>query len=189
MELIREHHDEDARYGRTHGRTVYHPITSDGVRNALWLFYYGFPAAHLGTDRYVDGAYARSIILNELTGATRIYAVKPVNDRWLGRLPQNLFEVADMQTEFWMEASYREQAELEPRIRRVRQKTYKDVELIPVEIANQRGFFTYFVEDREVFRDAYGQSLRLLMERDEEDARHARDEAPQHTGARAGRRV
>ena len=45
-----------------------------------------------------------SIILNELTGTERIYAVKPVNDRWLGRLPQNLFEVADMQTEFWMES-------------------------------------------------------------------------------------
>jgi hypothetical protein len=51
------------------------------------------------------------------------------------------------------------------------------VELIPVEIAIQRGFFTYFVEDREVFRDAYGQSLRLLMERDDDDARRARDEA------------
>jgi hypothetical protein len=167
----------------------------------------------------VDGAYARSIILNELTGAERIYAVKPVNDRWLGRLPQNLFEVADMQTEFWMEASYREQyrlietindlkragrlpvkpkeqrdnghakeTELEPRIRRVRQKKYKDVELVPVEIAIQRGFFTYFVEDREVFRDAYGQALRLLMERDEYDARRAGEEAPHHVGARPGHR-
>jgi len=220
MELLREHHDEDAQYGRAHGRTVYHRITPDGVRNALWLFYYGFPAAHIGPDRYVDGAYARSIILNELTGAERIYAVKPVNDRWLGRLPQNLFEVADMQTEFWMEASYREQyrlietindlkragrlpvkpkeqrdnghakeTELEPRIRRVRQKKYKDVELVPVEIAIQRGFFTYFVEDREVFRDAYGQALRLLMERDDDDARRAREEAPHNAGARAGRRV
>jgi hypothetical protein len=220
MELIREHHDEDARYGRTHGRTVYQRITPDGLRNALWLFYYGFPAAHLGADRYVDGAYARSIILNELTGAERIYAVKPVNDRWLGRLPQNLFEVADMQTEFWMEASYREQyrlittindlkragrlpakpkeqrdnghvveAALESRIRRIRQKKYKDVELIPVEIAVQRGFFTYFVEDREVFRDAYGQALRVLMERDEDDARRARDDASHHTAARAGHRV
>lgn len=143
----------------------------------------------------------------QLTGAKRIYAVKPINDRWLGRLPQNLFEVADMQTEFWMEASYREQyrlietindlksagrlaskpkgqrdnghvtgTEIESRIRRVSQKKYKDVELIPVEIAIQRGFFTYFVEDREVFRDAYGQSLQLLMERDEDDARRERDE-------------
>ena len=200
MDLIRRHHDGDAQYGRAHGRTVYHRITSDGVRNALWLFYYGFPATHLGPDRYVDGAYARSIILNELTGAERIYAVKPINDRWLGRLPQNLFEVADMQTEFWMEASYREQYRLietindlksagrldskpkeqrdsgqvaemesESRLGRVREKKYENVELIPVEIANQRGFFTYFVEDREVFRDAYGQSLRLMMERDEED--------------------
>ena len=66
---------------------------------------------------------------------------------------------------------------------------YKDLELIPVEIAIQRGFFTYFVEDREVFRDSYGQALRLLMERDECDARRAREEAPRHTAARPGHRV
>ena len=47
------------------------------------------------------------------SGLARIYAVKPVNDRWLGRLPQNQFEVSDMQTEFWMEASYREQFRLD----------------------------------------------------------------------------
>ena len=39
------------------------------------------------------------------------------------------------------------------------------------EIAMQRGYFTYFVVNREeVFEDAYGQSLRLLLERDENDA-------------------
>ena len=61
--------------------------------------------------------------------------------------------------------------------------------MIPVEIAIQRGFFTYFVEDREVLRDAYGQALRLLMERDECDARRAREDAPLHAGARPGHRV
>jgi hypothetical protein len=180
------------------------------------LFYYGFPTTHLGPARYVDGAYARSIILNELTGAKRIYAVKPINDRWLGRLapepvrgrrhadrildggllPRAVPAHRDHQRPEergvgWLRSS-REQrdnghvteTEIESRIRRVSRKKYKDVELIPVEIAIQRGFFTYFVEDREVFRDAYGQSLQLLMERDEDDGRRERDETPRHTGAR-----
>jgi hypothetical protein len=211
---IKNHYDENADYGRAHGHTIYQPVTPDAVRNALWLFYYGFPADKLGPDRYVDGAYARSIILNELTNAKRIYAVKPVNNRWLGRLPQNQFEISDMQTEFWMEASYREQYRLietindlkaagrlqdpvrapqpdgrgkitgaaqdakadDRRLERVKAKEYAGLELIPVEIAMQRGYFTYFVENREVFQDSYGQSLRLLLERDENDA-HRPDRA------------
>ena len=39
----------------------------------------------------------------------------------------------------------------------------------------QRGYFTYFVENREVFQDADGQSLRLLLEHDENDARRPPD--------------
>jgi len=209
LEQIKKRYDEAAAYGRAHGHTTYQKVTPDAVRNALWLFYYGFPADELG-DRYVDGAYARSIILNELTGSKRIYAVKPVNDRWLGRLPQNQFEISDMQTEFWMEASYREQYRLietindllaagrlhetihpatEPsgrdenagvtdrRLDRVRAKEYAKLELIPVEITMQRGYFTYFVENREVFQDAYGQSLRLLLQHDEDDAHRPPEQA------------
>ena len=41
----------------------------------------------------------------------------------------------------------------------------------------QRGYFTYFVENREVFQDAYGQSLRLLLEHDENDAHRPPDRA------------
>ena len=208
---IKNHYDENAEYGHAHGHTIYQPITPDAVRNALWLFNYGFPTDKLGPDRYVDGAYARSIILNELTAAKRIYAVKPVNDRWLGRLPQNQFEISDMQIEFWTEASYREQYRLiqtindlqdagrlqdavpapksegrvkstgavraattaDQRLLRVKAKEYARLDLIPVEIAIQRGYFTYFVENREVFRDAYGQSLRVLLEHDENDADRA----------------
>jgi hypothetical protein len=112
MELIRKHHDEDAQYGRAHGRTGYHRITSDGVRNALWLFYYGFPAAHLGPDRYVDGptpGRSSSTSSPEQSGSTPSSRSTIAGS---GGWPQNLFEVADMQTEFWMEASYREQYRL-----------------------------------------------------------------------------
>jgi hypothetical protein len=57
------------------------------------------------------------------------------------------------------------------RVKPIKARKYAGLDLIPVEIAMQRGYFTYFVENREeVFEDAYGQSLRLLLERDENDA-------------------
>jgi hypothetical protein len=210
LHRIADHHDRRADYGRTHRGTIYRPITPEAVRAALWLFGYGFPDGGLGPNQEVDGAYARSIILNELTSVGRIYAVKPTSERWIGRLPQNSFEVQDMQTEFWWEASYREQARLietindlqaagrlrcpasgtssvdagpiaakaPARIDAVRAKDYRPLEFIPVEIGMQRGFLTYFVEDREVFNDAYGRSLRLLSRRDEQDALEAGRPSP-----------
>jgi hypothetical protein len=172
MALIREHRDRDACYGVAHGRTVYQPVTPEGLRSALWLFYYGFAADRAGGN-HIDGAYARSIIIDELTFADRIYAVKPVNDRWIGRLPQNLLEVQDMQTELWMGVSWREQARLVDTVNRLHDKrqladnpgkAYHHIDLIPVEIEQQRGFFTYFVEDRAVFDNAYSQALAVLRQ-------------------------
>jgi hypothetical protein len=214
---IADHYDRRADYGRTHRRTIYRPITPEAVQVALWLFGYGLLDGRLGPSQCVDGAYARSIILNELTSAGRIYAAKPTSERWIGRLPQNSFEVQDMQTEFWWEASYREQARLietmndlqaagrlscrtasanssvdagrivsaaPARINAVRAKEYRPLELIPVEIGMQRGFLTYFVEDRKVFTEAYGGSLRLLSRRDEQDALEAGHSSPPDQQAR-----
>jgi hypothetical protein len=172
LQLIREHHDRDADYDRARGRTVYQPITPAAVRAALWLFYYGFPAEQ-PTGNHIDGAYCRSIIVDELTFADRVYAVKPVNDRWLGRLPQNLLEVQDMQTELWMNASWREQGRLIETVNRLHStdrlgpgaagKRYHHIDLVPVEIEQQRGFFTYFVEDRAVFDTARAQAMAALQ--------------------------
>jgi hypothetical protein len=47
--------DSDAEYGTSSDRTVYPPITPEGVRNALWLFAYGFPPAKPGVTQHVDG--------------------------------------------------------------------------------------------------------------------------------------
>jgi hypothetical protein len=171
MTLIKDHHDPDAAYGQARDdRVVYQAITPAALRDALWLFYYGFDG-----QAQVDGAYARSIILDELTFAKRIWAVKPINDRWLGRLPGNLLEVLDMQTELWMGSSYREQARTIALVNRLgksgrralreatgKNKTYHSIDLKPVEIGVQRGFFSYFVEDITVFQDAYGQAIAQL---------------------------
>ncbi len=203
LDCVRRHHDKRAEYGKPHHRTVYEPVTPDAVRAALWLVFYGFPQGGLESDRLMDGAYARSTILDELTFAQRIYAVKPVSHRWIGRLPQNQLEIQDLQTELWWEGSYREQYRLidtlnglcaEGRLRDADQvrgdvdataasgpsrrpaaraggthpdKVYHHVDLVEVEITTQRGFFDYFVESRQVFDEAYAQSLDVLLQQEE----------------------
>lgn len=167
---IQRHHDSAAGYGRTRDRTAYEPITADGLRAALWLFYYGFE-----TQTKVDGAYTRAIILDELTFADRIWVVTPINDRWLGSLPGNLLEVLDLQTELWMGTSYREQLRAIDLVNKVgdsgrealsagrdRTKTYHPIDLREIEIEIQRDFFTYFLEDMTVFEKAYHQSYEKL---------------------------
>lgn len=190
MRLIKQHHDPDARYDGRRKRSTYQPIDASAIKKALWLFWYGFDQPR----QHVDGAYARSIILNEATFAGTIYAVKPVNHRWIGPLPKNALEVLDMQTELWMGTSYRlqwYQVDLvnrllaEDRLRDVKEtkersgasagqagsspseqdkrfKEYHAVRVVPVEIQMQRGFFTYFVEEMEVFDAAYEQARELL---------------------------
>jgi hypothetical protein len=189
MELIQRHHDRHAGYDGFRKNTYYKPITPDGLKRALWLFWYGFDQAH----QHVDGCYARSIILNELTFANKIFAVKPINDRWLGPLPKNMLEALDMQTELWMGVSYRLQKYqidlINERLKdnRLRSnqdmaewlraqasdqaagqdacgelKDYHQVDIVPVEMPAQRGFFSYFIEDMDVFEAAYQQGLDAL---------------------------
>jgi hypothetical protein len=42
-------------------------------------------------------------------------------------------------------------------------KRYHHIDLVPVEIEQQRGFFTYFVEDRVVFDTARAQAMAALQ--------------------------
>jgi len=190
MKLIKQHHDPGADYDGERKRSTYKPIEAQAIRKALWLFWYGFDDPR----QHVDGAYARSIILNEATFASTIYAVKPVNHRWIGPLPRNALEVLDMQTELWMGTSYRLQSYQidlvnrlleDDRLRGVTEtmgrarvpagqegsspstqskhlKEYHAIRIVPVEIQMQRGFFTYFIEDMDVFDAAREQARELL---------------------------
>ena len=190
MKLIKQHHDPGADYDGGRKRSTYKPIDAPAIRRALWLFWYGFDEPR----QHVDGAYARSMILNEATFADTIYAVKPVNHRWIGPLPRNALEVLDMQTELWMGTSYRLQSYQidlvnrlleDDRLRDVKEtmgrartsagqaasspsmhgkhlKEYHTIRIVPVEIQMQRGFFTYFIEDIDVFDAAREQARELL---------------------------
>lgn len=125
----------------------------------------------------VDGAYARSIIVDELTFAQQIWAVRPLNGTWLGPLPSSLPEVLDLQNELWMNESHRQQVRAIRLIGRLgdagrteltkddeKNRDYHPVDLQEVELQRQRGFWTYFVEDLDVFDAARALSYARLSE-------------------------
>jgi hypothetical protein len=132
----------------------------------------------LPEDGAIDGAYARSVILDELTFAADLWAVRPLNRRWLGPVPTNLLAVLDLQIELWMNTSYREQVRAlrvigrlgEEGRRELREQDRKNrdfhrIDLHEVELQRQRGFWTYFVEDIGVFDEAPDSSYARLAER------------------------
>jgi hypothetical protein len=82
-----------------------------------------------------------------------------------GVFPSNYFENRDFQTELWWNASYAPQvAAIEFVNRLVEEKKlppkdhFRRVNLVPVEIDVDRGFFLYFREDLETFDRGYNEA-------------------------------
>lgn len=140
-------------------RTFYQDIDAKAVRDALWLYQYGFDRK---SDGFVDGAYFRGIILSELAVADRIFCVRPINHRWQGDLPRNYPELEDLKTEIGFDGAYcgeRYQIEL---INRLLEKlnandkgAYHHIDLQELEIKRPRGYFDYLFESEQVFTDSY----------------------------------
>ena len=169
------------------GRTYYQAITPEAVRDALWLYNYGFdPDERPEDEMFVDGAYFREIILNELTPVDRIYVARPINHRWLGPLPTNYADLEDFKTKLNFNGTYdgeRHQILLINKLFRDgvlkpagsdpdtqarghssgRKKAgngdYHPIQLIEVEIDMQRGYLDYVFEDMAVFDRAYEVAL------------------------------
>jgi hypothetical protein len=139
-------------------RTIYQNIDAKAVRDALWLYQYGFDKKESG---FIDGAYFRGMILSELTVANRIFCVRPINHLWQGDLPRNYPELEDLKTEIGFDGSYcgeRYQIELINRLlgKNVADDSkYHKIELEEIEIKKPRGYFDYLFENEQVFTDAY----------------------------------
>src|SRR5690606_4562246 len=54
----------------------------------------------------VSGLYHRQFIIAELHMMSRIYAVRPMNTRWIGRLPANWLETRDFARRLWLNGAY-----------------------------------------------------------------------------------
>ena len=147
-------------------------ITAAAVADALWLTWYGFdgPDGRLEHDRRIDGAYARQFILSELSDADMLFMARPQSSRLLGPLPGNYFDVQDLQTELWFNGSYTQQLARIDLINRLihtgalSREHYREIELVPIEIEVQRGYFAYFVESMDVFKRAETESTRIFQQ-------------------------
>lgn len=147
------------------------PIDVAAVDDALWLTCYGFerPDGALDRGRRIDGAYARQFILSELSAADILFMARPQSFRFIGAPPGNSFAVQDLQTELWFNGSYTQQLARIDLMNRLfhkgvlRAPDYHAIELVPVEIEVQRGYFAYFMESLAVFDRAVTESARCFQ--------------------------
>lgn len=154
-------------YGEVGGLDKFMRITPEAVTGGLWLSLYGFDRN--SPPGLVDGAYIRQIIISELHACDRIYAVKPQSTRWVGRLPQNYFEMQDFNTEAWMNSSFdAEVTEMAAINRLIKQGKLVDpgyhlVDLVTVQMNHQCRYFGFFAEKQEVYDQSYATSLDILV--------------------------
>lgn len=147
--------------------TSYHPITSEAVRQGLWIYEYGEPH-NVST---IDGAYYRQIMLSELTKACTIYVARPINRCWLGPFPSSWIGLQDLKTEVNFNGSYVGEKDKIFLINRLLKQgrfspeaieRYHEIQLIELEIQTQRGFFDYAHESLDVFDQAYDDALQVF---------------------------
>jgi hypothetical protein len=148
-------------------RIVPKDIDAKAVEDALWLTLYGFGGRRAGEHCRIDGAYARQFILNELSDAKILFMARPQAYHFEGRAPHSVFEVRDLETNLWFNGAYAQQLRTIDLINRlVRNKAFvpavaakfHEIELVPIEIEVDRGFFCYFIEDPKVFQTARDRS-------------------------------
>lgn len=145
-------------------RTLYKDIKPEYVKNGLWLFQYGFEECSI-----IDGCYFRGVMLSEAAVAKNVFVARPINHKWIGKLPANYIENEDLKTEVFFNGSYQGERDkimminnlIKPKKENkseesIKQeegvlKKYHHVKLHEVEMEIQRGFFDYIFEDIEVF--------------------------------------
>ncbi len=144
--------------------TFYRTITSQEVQDALWLYQYGFPAGRTN----LDGAYYRQILLSELVKADKIFVVRPINQKWLGELPNDFIGLRDLETEISFNGTYigeKDKIELiNDLLKRgkLSPDDYHQIDLHEIELASQREFFDYVFESPIVFQEAYNAANKIF---------------------------
>ena len=145
--------------------TIKVEIDALGVEDAFWLTLYG-PHSNVGRGgpaNRLDGAYRRSIILSELTMVGTVLMPRPTAIQ-RAAFPSNYFESQDFQTELWWNASYTPQVAAIEFVNRLvgggqlDETEFRRINLVPVEIDVDRGFFLYFREDLETFDRGYNEA-------------------------------
>lgn len=164
------HNQQGSKNGKYRQRTEYRKITPERVKEALWLYQYGFE-----NDRVIfDGAYFRQIMLSELVVANKIYVARPINKQWIGNLPNTYIGLEDLKTETSFNGTYAGERDkiylinkLVEEARESKEKCpvlekYHIIDLIEIEIESQEGFFDYTCEKMEIFNKARDQTAAAL---------------------------
>ena len=159
--------------GKTVGPQKYARINPETVGGGLWLFQYGFESAvqhHLNPLGLVDGVYNRQFIISELHECDRIYAVRPLNTKWLDHPPRNSADIVTFILWMWMNSAYtNEIAGMETVNQLVEDgsltdPSYEMIELIPVEIEQHYGLFHLGHEEKAVYEMAFNEAMSALYE-------------------------
>lgn len=151
-----------------HHVTVYRPIDADGVRDALWLYEYGFDG-----HRVIDGCYFRQVMLHELAVADLIVSVRPLRSQWTAELPEYWFDKEDLKTKVFFNAAYageRFRLELMNRLLKGKQLTrkvitdnrYHKIDFLEIEPSRDWPAASLFAEEMEMFEDGFEVTMHKL---------------------------
>lgn len=133
-------------------RTLYKDIKPQYVRDALWIYQYGFE-----DNSMLDGAFYRQIILSEVAPARTIFVARPINYKWLGSMPNCMVEVEDMKLEMSFNGSYQGERDKLMLVNKLiadgslAGTKYHEIDLHEIEPDTQESFFDYIFEDIDVF--------------------------------------
>ena len=124
----------------------------------------------------LDGAFYRQVMLSELTPCDVVFVARPINYKWLGKLPTAYVEMEDMKTEIGFNGAYQgERDKIELINKLIRKNNLVDpsnsakfhlIKLEEIEIRTQESFFDYVFEDMRVFdraREEANRKLRLHL--------------------------
>jgi len=149
----------------------YRAIDVDAVKDALWLYQYGF---YDKESDFVDGAYFRDQMLAELVVADLIFSVRPINHKWLGELPRTYQGIEDLKTEVSFNGTYaaeRDQIMLINKLlskgrfaKREGARGFHHIDLEELEVSTQRGYFDYMLESADVFELAQAMGAKRFAE-------------------------
>lgn len=166
------------RFHRASNRLKHWKINDTAIRAALQLFAYGFdwrindPDANK-TRTLVDGAYHRQLILTELHKFEKIFAVRPLNEKYQAHLPTNYLDTLNLQTQMWLNGAVNAQMEAIELVNalikgnqgvnlKISNRPIHEITIVPVEIETDYGFFDYFIETMETYEKGLEAGLNKL---------------------------
>lgn len=146
-------------------------VSPEAVAAAQWLHQYGFDERS-NQHGLISGTYHRQFIIAELHMVNRIYAVRPINTRWIGELPANWFEMRDFTRRLWFNgAYYAETARMRLVNRlvetgRLSDELFRRIELIEVQVEEPYEDFGHAAEEHALYRRAAERAREVLGERE-----------------------